>query len=177
VLRPLALRLDAYPTPGVCAGLLQALSGMRAGGRRIVTVPSGLAFGAAPAAAPYAIVPGGAAVRYDVEVLRLSRRGPDALFKVGRGSPRRRAAGQALKGRCWEGGGAAPGTSALMPGWEGGGEGGLRDETERLQLFHRVGGGAGGRPTGAAGVLPGGWRKGCMVDQPARHPMPIESNR
>jgi hypothetical protein len=55
---------------------------MTVGGRRVVLCPPELAFGAQAAAAPYAIVPPNSAVRYEVELLRLSRRGPDALFKV-----------------------------------------------------------------------------------------------
>jgi hypothetical protein len=112
--RPLALRLDGYPTPGICAGLLQALAGMRVGGRRTAVVPAGLAFGASPAAAPYGIVPGGAAVRYEIELLRLSRRGPDALFKVRPFAGRRAAArGRACRRRgC--GRGQAAGAPALQ---------------------------------------------------------------
>lgn len=59
---------------------------MRVGGRRTVVVPPELGFGASPAAAPYAVIPGGASVRYEIELLRLSRRGPDALMAV-RGRP------------------------------------------------------------------------------------------
>ncbi|KIY97894.1 peptidyl-prolyl cis-trans isomerase, FKBP-type [Monoraphidium neglectum] len=81
VLRPLALRLGGSPLPGICAGLQSALTGMTVGGRRVVLCPPELAFGAQAAAAPYAIVPPNSAVRYEVELLRLSRRGPDALFK------------------------------------------------------------------------------------------------
>ena len=85
VLRPAALRLDGYPVPGVCAGLQRGLLGMRAGGKRTVVVPPALAFGQSAAAAPYAVVPAGATVRYEIELLRLSRRGPDALMAVRRG--------------------------------------------------------------------------------------------
>ncbi|KAI8468395.1 MAG: hypothetical protein J3K34DRAFT_11260 [Monoraphidium minutum] len=80
-LRPLALRLGGSPLPGICAGLQAAFSGMRVGGRRSVSVPPELAFGSQVAVAPYALVPPGSGVRYEVELLRLSRRGPDALFK------------------------------------------------------------------------------------------------
>lgn len=80
-LRPLAIRLDGYPVPGVCLGLQRALVGMRVGGRRTVVIPAGpLSFGQGAAAAPYAVVPAGAAVRYEIELLRLSRKGPDLLF-------------------------------------------------------------------------------------------------
>jgi hypothetical protein len=57
--RPAVVRLGGAPTqPGVCLGLQEALSGMRIGGRRTVTVPAALGFGNQPALAPYAIVPG-----------------------------------------------------------------------------------------------------------------------
>jgi len=55
---------------------------MRVGGARTVLLPPELAFGGAPAAAPFAVVPAGSSVRYEVELLRLSRRGPDALMTV-----------------------------------------------------------------------------------------------
>lgn len=55
---------------------------MTVGGRRVVAVPPELGFGDRPALAPYGIVPAGSGVRYEVQLLRLSRRGPDALFKV-----------------------------------------------------------------------------------------------
>jgi FKBP-type peptidyl-prolyl cis-trans isomerase len=79
--RPAVVRLGGGPTPGVCLGLQEALSGMRIGGRRTVTVPAALGFGNQPALAPYAIVPAGSAVQYEIELLRLSRVGPDALLQ------------------------------------------------------------------------------------------------
>ena len=81
-LRPLAVRLGGSPVPGVCAGLQDALLGMRVGGRRVVAIPPERGFGDRPALAPYAVVPPGSGVRYEVQLLRLSRRGPDARFKV-----------------------------------------------------------------------------------------------
>lgn len=82
VLRPIAIRLGGYPTPGICMGLQNALIGMRVGGRRTVVVPPGLGFGSTPALAPYAAVPANSIVRYEIQLLRLSRKGPDALVKV-----------------------------------------------------------------------------------------------
>jgi hypothetical protein len=56
---------------------------MTVGGRRTVRVQPEQGFGAGAVGAPYAIIPGGSVVRYEVELLRLSRMGPDALMKVG----------------------------------------------------------------------------------------------
>lgn len=52
---------------------------MRVGGRRTVLVPPQLGFGTAPALAPFAALPGGSTLRYELELVRLSRSGPDAL--------------------------------------------------------------------------------------------------
>jgi hypothetical protein len=82
VLRPAVLRVGGDPVPGVCAGLQRALLGMRAGGKRTVRFGPELGFGAAPAMAPMAVVPGGAALTYAIELLRVSTRGPDELTKV-----------------------------------------------------------------------------------------------
>ncbi|KAG2488738.1 hypothetical protein HYH03_012737 [Edaphochlamys debaryana] len=79
VFRPVAVALGSGPVPGICVGLQQALEGMAVGGRRRVRVPASLGFGPQPVLAPYAVVPGGSAVEYEVELLRLSARGPDAL--------------------------------------------------------------------------------------------------
>lgn len=69
----------------MCAGLQQAILGMRVGGKRTVVVPPELGFGSAAVLAPYAVLPGGSAVQYEVELLRLSSKGPDAMMKVGAG--------------------------------------------------------------------------------------------
>jgi FKBP-type peptidyl-prolyl cis-trans isomerase FkpA len=89
-LQPTAIRLGGDPAPGLVAGLAAAIEGMRVGGRRRVRVPAALGFGSgAPVLAPYALVPPGSALVYEVELLRLSRRGPDALMtgvaRCGRG--------------------------------------------------------------------------------------------
>lgn len=67
--------------PGICAGLRASLLGMRVGGERTVRFGSELGFGAADVRAPYALVPGGSELRYDVRLLRLSASGPDELMK------------------------------------------------------------------------------------------------
>ncbi|KAL4421381.1 hypothetical protein ABPG75_010672 [Micractinium tetrahymenae] len=79
-LRPVLITLGGGPVPGICTGLQQGIEGMRVGGRRTFSVPPALGFGAATALGPYGIVPGGSEVRYEVQLLRLSRRGPDALM-------------------------------------------------------------------------------------------------
>ena len=80
VYRPAVFKLGAYPQPGICQGLVDALTGMRVGGSRSVRVPPKLGFGNSQVLAPYAVVPGNATLRYDVSLVRLSRRGPDALL-------------------------------------------------------------------------------------------------
>lgn len=82
-MRPLAFQLSGYPQPGICEGLQQALVGMKIGGKRSVLIPAALGFGNAPVLAPYAAVPAGSKLRYDVELIRVSARGPDAMWKVG----------------------------------------------------------------------------------------------
>ena len=98
--RAISLRVGDVQ-PGVCAGLRTALLGMRVGGKRTVTVPPELGFGQvrptplplaalptrlrkprvqAQVAAPYAVVPPGSTLRYELQLLRLSSTGPDALF-------------------------------------------------------------------------------------------------
>eukprot|EP00877_Chromochloris_zofingiensis_P008053 jgi/Chrzof1/3500/Cz12g27210.t1 len=81
VYRPAIIRLDGYPVPGICAGLQQALLGMTIGGKRSVVIPPELGFGNMAVAAPYALLPGGSSIQYDVELIRLSTRGPDELMK------------------------------------------------------------------------------------------------
>lgn len=80
--RPVVVRLSSYPQPGICLGLQQALEGMRIGGRRTVKVPAALGFGDQTVLAPYAVVPGGSTVTYDIQLLRVSSVGPDLLVKV-----------------------------------------------------------------------------------------------
>lgn len=82
VFRPLAFRLSGFPQPGVCEGLQQALLGMKIGGQRSVLVPPQLGFGSAAVLAPYAGVPANSMLRYDVELVRVSAKGPDAMMKV-----------------------------------------------------------------------------------------------
>lgn len=97
VLRPAIITLGGAPVPGICAGLQQGLAGMRVGGRRTFHVPPGLGFGEATVLAPYGVVPGGSDLTYEVELLRLSRRGPDALMagvvQCGAGFANERTAG------------------------------------------------------------------------------------
>ena len=72
--RAISLRAGAH------AGLRAALLGMRVGGKKTVTVPPELGFGQAQVAAPYGVVPPGSTLRYELQLLRLSSTGPDALF-------------------------------------------------------------------------------------------------
>eukprot|EP00878_Enallax_costatus_P018145 GHUV01019092.1.p2 GENE.GHUV01019092.1~~GHUV01019092.1.p2 ORF type:complete len:181 (+),score=46.44 GHUV01019092.1:1763-2305(+) len=81
VFRPLAFQLSGYPQPGICEGLQQALLGMKIGGKRSVLVPAFLGFGNTTALAPYGVVPAGSKLRYDIELVRVSSRGPDAMWK------------------------------------------------------------------------------------------------
>ena len=67
--------------PGVCPGLRLALLGMRVGGKRTVSFGPELGFGASAVAAPLGTVPGGSALTYEIELLRVSTTGPDELFK------------------------------------------------------------------------------------------------
>ncbi|KAG2451096.1 hypothetical protein HYH02_004364 [Chlamydomonas schloesseri] len=81
VFRPAAIALGGGPIPGICDGLQQALTGMSIGGKRTVRVPPELGFGGAAVGAPYAIVPAGSTLLYEVELLRLSAVGPDQLTR------------------------------------------------------------------------------------------------
>lgn len=56
----------------LCVGVNEVLSSMRAGGRRIITVPSELAFGDEGLKLPGAEIPPGATVKYDLSVVRVS---------------------------------------------------------------------------------------------------------
>lgn len=79
--RPSIVRLGGGPVPGICEGLKQGLLGTRVGSVRTFEVPAELGFGSQSVAGPYAVVPGGSTLLYEVEVLRLSRDGPDALVR------------------------------------------------------------------------------------------------
>jgi FKBP-type peptidyl-prolyl cis-trans isomerase len=57
---------------------------MKIGGQRSVLVPPQLGFGAVDVLAPYAGVPANSVLRYDVELVRVSALGPDAMMKVRR---------------------------------------------------------------------------------------------
>ncbi|EFN54462.1 hypothetical protein CHLNCDRAFT_135085 [Chlorella variabilis] len=96
-LRPVAIRLGGAPVPGVCEGLQRGVEGMVVGGRRTFLVPAALGFGGSTVRGPYGIVPGGSTLRYEVELLRLSRQGPDALMtgiaQCGAGAVNERTAG------------------------------------------------------------------------------------
>jgi hypothetical protein len=69
------------PVPGIPKGLKQGVQGMKVGGTRVLSVPPELGFGPSAVRSPYATVPGGSTLTYEVTVLRLSDTGPDSLFK------------------------------------------------------------------------------------------------
>jgi len=79
--RPVIVKVNDLitPVPGQPKGLKIGVEGMRVGGVRTFEVPE--CFGSSPVRSPYALIPGGATVTYEVTVLRLSDTGPDALFK------------------------------------------------------------------------------------------------
>lgn len=81
VFRPVIIRVGGGPQPGICDGLRQAVVGMRVGGKRTVVVPPELGFGGTPVLAPYGVIPANSTLKYEVELLRLSARGPDELTK------------------------------------------------------------------------------------------------
>lgn len=82
VFRPAIIKLGADPVPGIVAGLTAAIVGMKVGSKVTVNVPPSLGFGSTTQVlAPYAIVPPGSELKYDIELVRLSRRGPDALLQ------------------------------------------------------------------------------------------------
>ena len=56
---------------------------MKIGGQRSVLVPPQLGFGRAAVLAPYAGLPANYVLLYDVELVRVSARGPDEMMKVG----------------------------------------------------------------------------------------------
>jgi hypothetical protein len=54
---------------------------MRINGTTKVSIPSELGFGTTTSVlAPYAVVPPGSTLEYEIELIRLSRKGPDALL-------------------------------------------------------------------------------------------------
>ena len=79
--RPVIVKVNDLitPVPGQPKGLKIGVEGMRVGGVRTFEVPE--CFGSSATRSPYALIPGGATVTYEVTVLRLSDTGPDALFK------------------------------------------------------------------------------------------------
>ena len=79
--RPVIVKVNDLitPVPGQPKGLKIGVEGMRVGGVRTFEVPE--CFGSIAVRSPYALIPGGATVTYEVTVLRLSDTGPDALFK------------------------------------------------------------------------------------------------
>ena len=80
--RPVIVRVAGTdPVPGIPRGLKQGVQGMKVGGTRVLSVPPELGFGPIAVRSPYADVPGGSTLTYEVTVLRLSDTGPDALFK------------------------------------------------------------------------------------------------
>lgn len=80
VTRPAIVRLSRdSPVPGITEGLQMGLTGMAIGGKRVFTVPPQLGFGSQTVLAPYAVVPANSTLRYEVQLLRLSRTGPDNL--------------------------------------------------------------------------------------------------
>ena len=80
--RPVIVRVDGKdPVPGIPKGLKVGVQGMKVGGTRVLSVPPELGFGPSAVRSPYATVPGGSTLTYEVTVLRLSDTGPDSLFK------------------------------------------------------------------------------------------------
>ena len=79
--RPVIVKVNDLitPVPGQPKGLKIGVEGMRVGGVRTFEVPE--CFGLSDVRSPFALIPGGATVTYEVTVLRLSDTGPDALFK------------------------------------------------------------------------------------------------
>lgn len=96
-LRPTIIQLGGAPVPGICAGLQQGIQGMRIGGSRTFTVPPAQGFGSSMVRGPYGAVPGNSTLQYEVQLLRLSRRGPEELMtgvsQCGGGAVMERTAG------------------------------------------------------------------------------------
>ncbi|KAG1679663.1 hypothetical protein FOA52_006180 [Chlamydomonas sp. UWO 241] len=81
VFRPAAVRIGGDPVPGLVKGLRLGLEGMHVGGTRTIIVSPELGFGSKQVGAPYAVVQPGSTLRYEIELLRLSARGPDDLTR------------------------------------------------------------------------------------------------
>jgi len=80
-LRPVSIKLGGDPVPGITQGLQTAILGMRINGTTKVSISPKLGFGNTTSVlAPYAVVPPGSILEYEIELIRLSRRGPDALL-------------------------------------------------------------------------------------------------
>mmetsp|Transcript_27808 Transcript_27808/g.33749 ORF Transcript_27808/g.33749 Transcript_27808/m.33749 type:complete len:296 (-) Transcript_27808:48-935(-) len=79
--RPIILRLNGDPVPGICDGLVEGIKGMVGGERRYIRVPPSLGFGSSALVGPYAAIPADSQLEYEIEVLRVSNLGPDALMK------------------------------------------------------------------------------------------------
>jgi hypothetical protein len=82
VFRPAIVELgNPNPTPGLVKGLKDGLMGMKVGGKRTLLVAPSKGFGGQVVGAPYAVVPVNSTLLYEVELLRLSNRGPDELTR------------------------------------------------------------------------------------------------
>lgn len=80
---PYIVNFAGGAVPGFTQGLLAGMQGMVPGMKRTIRVPPALGFGDREAVgAPFAVVPPGSTLIYDIEVLRVSYDGPDALVKV-----------------------------------------------------------------------------------------------
>lgn len=78
-------------------GLQEGIVGMVVGGKRTFEVPSAQGFGSQTVLGPYAVIPGDSTLRYEVELIRLSRSGPDNLTngiaRCGQGGAGQQASG------------------------------------------------------------------------------------
>ncbi|KAF5831950.1 hypothetical protein DUNSADRAFT_12345 [Dunaliella salina] len=84
VLRPVALQIGGGPVPGFCAGLRQgSLPAKKNVILKLDFTEKALCYTelgfSRDVLAPYAFVPAGSTLEYDVQLLRLSSRGPDEL--------------------------------------------------------------------------------------------------
>ena len=82
VLRPAIIKLGDAAVPGIVSGLTVALIGLKVGQTLSISVPPELGFGQQETVlAPYAIVPPGSTLLYEIELIRVSRRGIDDLMR------------------------------------------------------------------------------------------------